>query len=237
MQPSVERRDFCEQHRFDPDQPIVLYLGSTERICPDEPAVVERWLDAVRGGPVLLRGANVLVRRHPDDKAKWAEWQPPFERVSLSRHPRQQDQSLYDELHHAAAVVGLNTSAQIEASILGKPVLTFSAGEAAPGQAGTLHFYYLLRQRGGIVSYAETLAEHVTQLAPAVAGEYDRAAVRRFCETFVRPHGLDRPVAPILAERVVELAAEGRRRRPGGGSLRSRADGSQETAAPVEAAT
>jgi hypothetical protein len=210
LSPSADREEFCAAHGFDLDRPIVLYLGSTKRICPDEPRVVERWLDAVRRAPAPLGNANVLVRRHPDDKAKWAEWRPEHDRVSLSPHPKQEDQSLYDELHHAAVAVGLNTSAQIEASILGKPVFTFAAGDLAPGQAGTLHFYYLLQAQGGVVRYAETLEEHVSQLAPAVAGDYDRAAIFRFCEAFVRPHGSDRPVAPILAEQVVKLAAEGR---------------------------
>jgi hypothetical protein len=214
MSPSATLEEFCAAHGFDPSRPIVTYLGSTTRICPDEPAVVDRWLDALRAASAPLRDVNVLVRRHPDDKARWAAWTPAHERVSLSEHPRQQDQSLYDELHHAAAAVGLNTSAQIEASILGKPVFTFAAGDLAPGQAGTLHFYYLLKERGGVVSYAETLEEHVAQLGCAVAGDYDRGAILRFCETFVRPHGLDCPVAPILAEQVLELTAEGRRGRP-----------------------
>ena len=224
MRPSTEREDFCRGHGFDPARPIVLYLGSTERICPDEPLVVDRWVAAVRRGNEPLRDASVLVRRHPDDKAEWSAWRPGHERVSLSRHPRQQDQSLYDELHHAAAVVGLNTSAQIEASILGKPVYTFSAGNLAPGQAGTLHFYYLLKDRGGVVTCAQTLEEHVRQLERGVAGSYDRDAIRRFCERFVRPHGLERPVAPILAEQVLELAVASRRRRPALGWLRTRAD-------------
>ena len=123
-------------------------------------------------------------------------------------------QSLYDQLHHSAAAVGLNTSAQIEASIVGRPVYTFSAGAAAPAQSGSLHFYYLLADRGGVVSYAETLGEHVAQLERGVAGDYDREAIRRFCEFFVRPHGLDRPVSPILAGEVLKLAGSKPRQAP-----------------------
>jgi hypothetical protein len=208
MQPSLTYEELCTAHGFDPKRPIVLYLGSTTRICPDEPRVVDGWLAAVREAPPPLGDANVLVRRHPDDKGAWARWHPSAERVSLSRHPRQQDQSLYDELHHCAAVVGLNTSAQIEASIVGRPVYTFAAGELAPGQAGTLHFRYLLREHGGVVDYAETLEEHVRRLAQAVAGDYDRDAIRRFTAEFVRPLGLDQPVAPILAQKVLELAGK-----------------------------
>jgi hypothetical protein len=219
MQPSRDRREFCEQHGFDPATPIVLYLGSTTRICPDEPRVVELWLDALRSSSGDLRDANVLVRPHPDETARWREWTPPHARVAVSRRPHQQDQSLYDELHHAVVAVGLNTSAQIEASILGTPVYTFAAGELAPGQAGTLHFRYLLRDEGGVVTLANSLAEHVAQLERGIAGDYDREAIRRFCESFVRPHGLGRPVAPLLAREVAALATQ---REPARDSRRAR---------------
>jgi hypothetical protein len=218
MRASRPRDEFCREHGFDPSLPIVLYLGSTLRICPDEPRVVDAWLASIRGGALPLRDANVLVRHHPDETRRWSGWRPGHERVSLSPNPRQGDQSLYDELHHSTAAVGLNTSAQVEASILGRPVYTFAAGELAPGQEGTLHFYYLLREHGGMVTFAPTLAEHVEQLARGVAGDYDRDAIRRFCETFVRPLGLDRPVAPVLAGAVLDLAETGPRKLPLGRS-------------------
>src|SRR5207237_940929 len=124
----------------------------------------------------------------------------------LTDHSGKADQSLFDELHHAAVVVGLNTSAQIEASILGKPVYTFAAGNRAPGQEGSLHFHYLLEERGGVVSFARTLEEHVDQLESGLAGDYDADAIRRFCEFLVRPHGLEQPVAPLLADELAALA-------------------------------
>jgi hypothetical protein len=207
FRPSHGRDDFCREHGFDPARPIVLYLGSTPDVCTDEPLMVERWLDTVRRAPGRLREANILVRPHPGKRGTkmWSGWSPSRERVSRGGSPVKRDQSLYDELHHSAAVVGLNTTAQIEASILGKPVYTFSAGEDAPGQEGTLHFYHLLEEHGGVVTFAETLDEHVNQLERGISGDYDREAIRRFCEAFVRPHGLDRPVAPILAGEVVAL--------------------------------
>jgi hypothetical protein len=203
--PSVTREQLCAEYGFEPERPIILYLGSTTRICPDEQAVANDWLDAVRGSD-RLRHVNVLVRPHPEDARLWEHWRPAHDRVAVSHHPRQQDQSLYDELFHAAVAVGLNTSAQIEASIVGRPVYTFDAGERAPGQEGTLHFHYLLREHGGPVLFASTLVEHVAQLAAGVEGDYDAEAIRRFCENFVRPRGLDLPVAPILAAEVVALA-------------------------------
>jgi hypothetical protein len=216
LQPSSGRDDFCRAHGFDPSRPIVLYLGSTVRICPDETLVLDRWIQAVRKAPGRLREANILFRPHPDRPQSESRFWPADGRMSVSPHPRRNDQSLFDELHHAAAVVGLNTTAQIEASILGKPVYTFPAGDLAPGQEGTLHFYYLLEEHGGVVSFAETLDEHVSRLERGVSGDYDREAIRRFCETFIRPHGLDRPVAPILARELLALSGSAQTARSAG---------------------
>jgi hypothetical protein len=209
MEPSLTRERFCDKHGFEPEEPIVVYLGSTGGVCPNEPEVLESWIETVRSADEPLGRANILFRRHPGRKyaPKWAGWVPRFERVSTSPNPHQADQGLYDELYHAAAVVGLNTSAQIEAAIVGRPVYTFSAGTLAPGQGGSRHFYYLLKEHGGIVSYAETAEEHVRQLQQGLAGDFDREAIRQFCVDFVRPRGLERPVSPILAGEIEQLAA------------------------------
>ena len=135
-----------------------------------------------------------------------SEWSPPGPRAARSTRSGKADQTLFDELFHADVVVGLNTSAQIEASILGKPVYTFSAGAAAAGQEGSLHFYYLLEDRGGVIRYADSLPEHVRQLELGLAGEVDREAIAAFCERIVRPRGLARPVVPLLADEVEALA-------------------------------
>jgi hypothetical protein len=208
LDPTEDRDEFCARYGFDPTRPIVLYLGSTRTVCRDEPPIVERWLEALRGSAGATSGANVLVRPHPgeSDAPRWTGWSPSAPRLALSRGTGKAGQSLFDELYHCAAAVGLNTSAQIEASIVGKPVYTFSAGEDAAGQEGSLHFYYLLEDRGGVVSYAETLAEHVEQLERGLAGDYDRRAIRGFCEQIVRPCGLERAVVPILADEVEALA-------------------------------
>ncbi len=206
MRPGTTREAFLADHGFDPDEPVVLYLGSTNEVCPDEPAVVDEWLRALRASPGRLSRANVLVRRHPREEGRWRSWTPAATGVSVSSRPHRAGQDLYDQLHHASAVVGLNTSAQIEAAIVGRPVYTFSAGEAAPAQGGSRHFYYLLEGGGGGVTYADSLEEHVTQLERGVGGDYDREAIARFAELFVRPRGLERRVAPIVAGEVLALA-------------------------------
>ena len=47
---------------------------------------------------------------------------------------------------------------------------------------------------------ATDINQHLAQLEAAIAGAFDAARCRRAVERFVRPAGLDRPVAPILAD-------------------------------------
>ena len=50
----------------------------------------------------------------------------------------------FDSIYHSAAVVGINTSAMIEAAIIGRPVCSMLAEEFAGTQEGTIHFHHLL---------------------------------------------------------------------------------------------
>jgi hypothetical protein len=119
----------------------------------------------------------------------------------------------YDSLVHSAAVVGINTTALIEAVIVGKSVFTVLAPEFRDTQEGTLHFHYLRHDNGGFLHEAADLDEHFDQLATHLAGgDEDREQLKRFTETFVRPHGLDVPVTPILADDIEQLGADGRLR-------------------------
>ena len=106
----------------------------------------------------------------------------------------------------ADAVVALNTSAELEAGIVGRPVLTIEVGDLAPGQEGSSHFRYLLAEQGGFVEAARGLDEHVDQLRRALAEDSLAEHRRRFIERFVRPRGLDRPAGPELADEIEALA-------------------------------
>jgi hypothetical protein len=206
----MTREQLAARHRLDPARPIIVYLGSAPIISPDERVVADRWLRAVRASSrPMLANAGVIVRPHPRQWRIWDEWPTAHEEgVSLSERPGLQgDQNLFDQLFHADAVVGLNTSAELEASILGKPVFTFEAGADAPGQQGTTHFSYLLKENGGIVNHAATLDENIRDLEGAVEGDVDHEAIRAFVEWFLRPAGIEQPAGPILLRELEAWAA------------------------------
>jgi len=188
----------------------LLYLGSSPNVAPNEPQVFAKWLAGLRAsGDPVLRSARVRVRPHPGDRS-WRSWSAPDERVQLMIAPTKTDlRELSQLLAEADAVVALNTSAEIEAAIADRPVVTFRAGPEAAGQEGSLHFKYLLEQEGGFALDAPTLEDHVQKLSAVVRGEYDPAPLRDFVERFVRPAGLEYAVAPQVASAVLELTTVG----------------------------
>jgi hypothetical protein len=204
---SMDRWQFSQKYGLDEAAPIVTYLCSSEFVAGSEVAFVERWIEEIRQEPGLA-SCNVAIRPHPRSLHHWAgvdvsRWRG----VSLVRSRRlNADQSLFDTLYHSSAVVGLNTSAQLEAGILGKPVLTILAPGFERGQEGTLHFRYLLRSEGGFVEVAKDFEEHRSQLLAAVDGRYDAAHIRRFIERFIRPLGWEKPATPILADAILRLS-------------------------------
>jgi hypothetical protein len=227
-QPSRGRERFCRTAGLPDDRPFVLFTGSSAFIADgeDEVAFVGRWIRALRASSdPAVRDLRVLVRPHPYNTSAWATADvgdaatAVWPRGAFNPAGDEGRHDFFDSLHHAAAVVGINTSAMIEAAIVGRPVLTI--GEFAT-QHGTLHFQYLLRQNGGPVAHAGTLGEHVSQLGALLQGARVGAAggaeldARDFVRSFVRPQGIHEPSTARLAD-AIEAAAAVRSGRGGEG--------------------
>jgi hypothetical protein len=209
MTPQTTREAFFAAHGLDAQQPLITYLCSSQFVAAAEVQFVSHWIEEIRRAPAL-RACNVLVRPHPREQKQWKGFGSGVERVALS-YPLalNADQTLFDSVYHSAAVVGLNTSAQLEAAIVGRPVLTILAPpELASGQQGTVHFRYLLEEEGGFVRVAPDFDAHRRDLASAVSGASDADRIRTFVEHFLRPHGLERPATPILADAIEALARQ-----------------------------
>ena len=217
--PRTSREEFCATVGLTPDRPYVLYVGSA-LLSGDETAFVRTWVEGLRGSPrTTLERAGILVRPHPQrpldaerldltGQPNAALWPPPGARA-LGLEARA---ALFDSIFHAAAVVGLNTSAFIDAAIIGRPSLAILPPEFRDSQEGTLHFRYLREAGGGLLTVAGSLEEHADQLAETLAAS-DRRPVRgeRFVEAFVRPRGVDVAATGALVEAIEAQAAAGPR--------------------------
>ena len=202
--PSRDRETLCRQLGV-PPKPFILYVCSAPFIGsqPEAPWVLD-WARRVRASAApALRDTPIVIRPHP---ARRAEWQD----VDLSglgdvvvwgSSPADPGGAAdyFDSLYHSAAVVGLNTSAFIEAGIVGRPVLTVLLPEWHENQLGTVHFRYLFEAGGGLLISARSFDEHLAQLDEALRAPQ---AVRPFVREFVRPHGLDVPATPIFVAQV-----------------------------------
>jgi hypothetical protein len=210
------RAEFCSFVGLRDDRPFVLFTGSSNFIADSNVEVdfVRRWVGALRAADdPLLRDLNVVVRPHPYNCDAWQlveSWDPGvvvYPRVGYSPLAPNSHAEYYDSIFHSAAVVGINTSAMIEAAIVGRPVLSIHSPEFAATQQGTLHFHHLLPENGGFVSTASTLTEHMSQLAERLRRPDDaRDEARRFVASFIRPKGLDRPATPIIVDAIESLA-------------------------------
>jgi putative glycosyltransferase (TIGR04372 family) len=218
--PRRSREEFCRAAGLDPDRPFVVFLGSTQGVAPNEVLFVERWLRSLREAQdANLARLGVLIRPHPASAKRYLSldlshldgvtvW-PPLadDRSDYYADPGKND--FFESLYYSAAAVGVNTSALIEAAIVGRTVCTLRMHGLEHAQDGTLHFAHLADQQNGILRVAHDMDGHLRDLAEVVSDRADGADEARtsaFVRHFVRPHGLDKAAAPILAEEI-EVAA------------------------------
>ncbi|HXG87670.1 MAG TPA: hypothetical protein VNJ02_04975 [Vicinamibacterales bacterium] len=191
--PSRSHRDFCAAVGLPAGEKFILYVcSSLFKGSPPEPVFVRHWLESVRQHP-QLRETPVLIRPHPSRMQEWDGVDvSAFARVAFAGgYPidAASRADYFDALYHSSAVVGLNTSAFIEAGIAGRPVLAQLHPDFRDNQSGTLHFRYLVD--GGLLDVADTSDEHLTQLHTALTSDPSAPRRERFIRDFVRPYGLE----------------------------------------------
>jgi hypothetical protein len=217
---STTADEFARKVGLPTGRPLLLYVCSSRFIAPREVEFVREWLRRLRASPhPEIATAGVVVRPHPQHAPQW-EQDGDLDDDAAVLWPQggvapisdQAKADYYDTLHHCRAVIGINTSAQVEAAILRRPVYTLLHERFQHTQDGTLHFSHLTgTAEAGVVTTAHSWDEHFEQIA---AGVRDRSATEArltgFVRTFIRPHGLDVETAPRAAAAIERAAAAGR---------------------------
>ena len=220
--PARPRAEFLRRAGLPPDRPYVLWVCSALLPgSPREPDLVLRWARHLRQSTdARLRDLPILIRPHPSRLSDWdaVEWCSLGHIALFGDNPIDDTarDDYFDSLYHSAAVVGITTSAFLEAAIVDRPVMTVFMEDVRQEHEGSLHFQLLLRFAGGLMTTASTLEEHERQLASMIDGPPPAVMERqrRFVKAFVRPLGLDVPATDVVVEKLEEIAAMPSRVRP-----------------------
>ena len=211
------RREFCRRVGLDPERPFALWVGGA--LAPaelTEAQFVAEWLAALRASEDPgLRELGVLLRPHPK---RFDEWQAedlrrfdgiemwPREASAFPTGPEERA-DFFDSIFHSVAVLGINTSAMIEAAIVGRPVLGIRPDVFRDSHEGSIHFAYIAEDEGGFVRAAGSIDEHLAQLRGALGPDTAALAERNraFVARFVRPRGVDRRATDVFVEELERL--------------------------------
>lgn len=216
---------FCQRVGLDSKRPYLLYTCSSVFVGgKQELPFVEGLLSALRNHEDPdVAGIGVLIRPHPQFSAIWeaADFSkfgnvvvyPRKGAIPFSGDARTDYQN---SIRHSLAVVGINTSAMVEAAIIDRPVMTIADGSYSDTQAGTLHFRHL--QRYGFLIHSESITEFLNKLdrlhqedAELITQSHE--GNRRFVSDYIRPRGIEQPAAKFWAD-AVEAVFVGRKLQP-----------------------
>jgi hypothetical protein len=206
-QPSRDRAAFCARVGLPADRPYVMYACSTlfDHSPPEAKLVVE-WIRRVRASRLPhLQNIGILVRPHPSRLFEWDDIDVTTmgPTVLWGRNPLDAESKAdyFDSMYHCAALVGLITSAFIEAGIVGREVHTVLDPEFEDNQLGTVHYHYLTNTAGGLLIVGKGFDDHLVRLNETLSRP-TATVVKPFVQAFVRPHGLDVAGTPQFVEQV-----------------------------------
>jgi len=193
------RSEFCRKIRLHEDKPFVVYLGSSSSMTGDETEFVREFVKILRE----QLGISTLIRPHPLNSDIWENFEEPgsviWPRNGELPDTVQTQFELWDTFYHSSAVIGINTSAMIEAAIADRPCITIRSSQYDASQSATGHFRHLLN--GGFLEIADDF-DHAIAIIRNILKGVDRLSEqrRRFVFDFIRPNGLQHPVGPLISQ-------------------------------------
>jgi hypothetical protein len=219
--PSLNRTDFLKILGLPEDRPLILYLCSALYFAKSQPEgdFVRDWLVRLRACDDLrISEAGVMIRPHPKRAGEFADrnllGNDPLAVVWPSRgempNSAKRHGAFFDSLYHADAVVGLNTSAMIEAAIVGRPVHTILETRYDVSQQSTFHFSYLSDPKEGFLRVATSWEMHLAQLRETLSGSESATQAAQFVDAFVRPHCRERKASVLMSDEIERTARRAR---------------------------
>lgn len=207
---TIDKKTFLSQLGIYEDKVIVTYLCSSRTIAPDEQSFVDEFAETFYRQLDPQRYV-LLVRPHPENERTWFNNQndkfiiapkitSDIFRVEGARG------YFYSTLLHSSCVVGMNTTAIIEALILSTPCISILSEKHKQTQVDTPHYNYLVDS--GAVSIAKDFdkaCEYIATYAEATI-PMDAKAANEFVQSFVRPNGLNVSSSYVAAQAFIDQA-------------------------------
>lgn len=181
--------------------PYILYLGSSDNIAPDERWLIKEIKEAV-DLPVIFRPHPANFKIYQDFNMSDVTISPKNGEMPKT-HKALQD--LYNMFQNASLIVGVNTSAMIDALVAGFPVVALERSEFKKTQSLAQHYQYLREADAVEVSKnTEDFKEIFTRLSSGVdSKKFQR---EQFIKNFIRPTGLKKSAGESAADEIEKLA-------------------------------
>lgn len=218
----LTRGEFCRMAGVDQEKDYILYVGSTFLVTNeitvnrDESVLMLDVADALAHDP-HTRDMQMLVRPHPTNRIVHetlrANPRPNlvvFPAVGELPDTGEKRARFHNSILHSLAVVGVNTTAFLEASALDRPCITLRTPEFGETQQ-LAHFHHL--EDAGFLEAAAG-AQDVVRLVQGLRTGADarREKRRMFAQDFLRPCGKPAVDAYIeTLEKIVGMDAEKKR--------------------------
>ena len=203
----------CRRMGISPGGPYLLYLGSSANIARDESWLVLALVRALReASDPMLHRLQVVFKPHPGGSLRNARALPRLDKAGILVWPRERGRpDTADEvheframLHHAAVVVGVNTTGMVDAILCDRPCLALAVKRYRSTQIDTMHFRRMLESNAFLV--AHSVRNAAALVGRTLAGDDPTAAARRrFAVAYARPRGVGAEAGEAAAI-AIELA-------------------------------
>jgi hypothetical protein len=198
---------------IDPSVPYLLYLGSSANIARDESWLVLALARALReADDPQVRRLQVVFKPYPGSSPRNLRGLSRLDEAGVLVRGREHGRpntteglgQFRDMLHHAAAVIGINTTGMIDAILCDRPCVALAVRRYSSTQTDTSHFQRM--QESKALWTRRSVRGAVQAVSQILAGNDPTAAARRrFVATYARPRGVGAQAGEAAAL-AIELA-------------------------------
>ncbi|MDO8732928.1 MAG: hypothetical protein Q7L55_10235 [Actinomycetota bacterium] len=194
--PIPERTAFLQSLGLDPNKRTILYVGSSSAVGARESRfLLEQYIPYLRGyWDKTVAQSNLVVRYHPTNPIKGSWIREVFTQYSAKADPLAGQPVVDDRtrrhyralLTHADVVVGINTSAFLEAAVVGTPAIPIASRRLRTSQQSAPHFRLL--ESAGLFDEPRSIYGNLNAIGDVLAdATHTQARLDDFVHNFIDP--------------------------------------------------